>query len=231
MVAFPALMAFTSRKPNFVELGLAVLWFYLALGGFRYVALWVVITIPLLARSSVAIEWLNDFAKRIGINADPESLFHTPKERAGWLFSVLIALVCLGGAKAMEGTSVRLTNKNTPTESLDLLLDLTKEWQEKHDRRPILFHNYGWGGYITWHGWPRLLNSMDDRNEVQGQPRVEEHMNLMAALGSWRERIRDFDFVCISPDTALAEQLAEDKEHWIERHRAKEAVIFERIER
>src|SRR6185437_13543006 len=41
MLLFPLLLAVSRRRPNLVELGLALLWFHFALTGFRYVSLWV----------------------------------------------------------------------------------------------------------------------------------------------------------------------------------------------
>ena len=65
MLLFPLLLALSKRRPNLVELGLALLWFHFALTGFRYVALWVLVVVPLLARSSLAIPVLRGQLERL----------------------------------------------------------------------------------------------------------------------------------------------------------------------
>ena len=55
---------------------------------------------------------------------------------------------------------VLATNLTTPNSagSGDELLARAKDWRKAHGRRPVIVHDYNWGGYITWHGWPELLN-------------------------------------------------------------------------
>jgi hypothetical protein len=90
----------------------------------------------------------------------------------------------------------------------------------------VIVHDYNWGGYVTWHGWPELLNWIDDRNEVQGKQRIQDYFDLMKAKPGWERQLTDADFVCIDPETDLARRLAED-ERW-QRTEAPNAVIFER---
>ena len=87
---------------------------------------------------------------------------------------------------------------------LDRFLEDLDKWEKKEGRKPVIFHAYDWGGYITWHAWPELLNWIDDRNEVQGEDRFEEYLTILRAEPRWQEKLRHVDFICIFPDAPLA---------------------------
>jgi len=135
LLLFPALLAVTARRPNLIELALSVLWLHFALTGFRYVALWVVVAVPLMARSSAAIEWVNAWAVKAGLSTEPGSLYHTPRDPSPWLWSAVIAVALLGGAKALEGRYAAHNQEIIASRMLDRFLTHLEAWQEKHERR------------------------------------------------------------------------------------------------
>ncbi|MGL4551100.1 MAG: hypothetical protein ACRC33_07925, partial [Gemmataceae bacterium] len=227
LLLFPALLAVTARRPNLVELALSVLWLHFALTGFRYVALWVVVAVPLMARSSLAVEWVNACAASVGLRTDPGSLYHTPRGPSPWLWSAAAALAILSGARAMQGKFAAHNQEILATNVLDRLLERTGEWSKQHGRRPVVLHSYDWGGYLTWHGWPRLLNWIDDRNEVQGKDRIRQYFDLMRAAPGWEQALKGVDWVCIAPDVPLAAALAADP-RWRREDGDAHAVIFAR---
>jgi hypothetical protein len=228
LLLFPALLAVSARRPNLIELALSVLWLHFALTGFRYVALWVVVAVPLMARSSAAIGWANAWAIKAGLSTEPGSLYHTPRDPSGWLWSAVVAVALLGGAKALEGRYAAHNQEIIASRMLDRFLTELEAWQQKHERRPVIFHSYDWGGYLTWKGWPRLLNWIDDRNEVQGKQRIEEYFSIMRAEPGWAEKLRTVDWVCIAPKTPLAAALAADEQRWKKVDGDEHAVIFVR---
>jgi hypothetical protein len=228
ILLFPTVLALAARRPNLVELGLSVLWLHFALTGFRYVALWVVVALPLMGRCSAEIPYLRDLATRFHLSGKEGSLFHTPTAKAGWGWSVVLAVVLLFGAKAVEGRFATHKQEIIASRALDRFLELTREWQAKHGRRAVLYHDYRWGGYLTWHGWPEVLNWIDDRNEVQGKEHIQEHLRIEGALPGWEEPFARIDLVCIDPETPLARELGARSGQWDERYRDEYAVIFER---
>ncbi len=225
ILLFPLLLGLTSRKPNLVELALAVVWLHFALTGFRYVALWVVVTVPLLARCSVEIESLNAWFAHCGLNREPGSLFYTPPDRPAWRVSLLLAGTLLLLAKPLEGHFAVHKQAIIASEAIDRLIALADEWNVEHGRRPVICHDYDWGGYLTWKGWPRLLNWIDDRNEVQGERRIREYRSLMRAEPGWREQLKAVDFICIKPDTLLRARLDDDP-RWRKLESLPHAVIY-----
>jgi hypothetical protein len=229
MLLFPVVLAWSARRPNAVELGLSILWLHLALTGFRYVPLWVVVVTPLLARSSVAIPWLRARAEQLKLVDAKDGLFAPCRGPAPWLWSLLFAVGLLGVARGLEGRLARHRERIIAATALDRFLEVHREWRREHGRRPVVFHSYDWGGYLTWHGWPEVLNWIDDRNEVQGKERIEEYFSVLNTDPGWEEKLdrAGVDLICIESGAALTYRLAESRK-WRERYRDHYAVIFER---
>jgi hypothetical protein len=233
LLLFPFVLAVTRRRTTLLELALSIGWLHLALTGFRYVALWAVIAVPVMARASMEIPYLHELAQRWKLTAEEGSLYFTRIGRAPWLWSLLFALGVFGWAYANQGSVIHPQQKIVATDALDEFIAHAHDWQERYpDRRPVLFHSYDWGGYLTWKGWPELLNWVDDRNEVQGRARVEEYMSIINARPGWEEKLKGVDLLCIGAGEPLAQRLAEQPRTWrkIERQKPDDiAVIYERI--
>ena len=232
LLLFPLLLGVTRRRPNLVELGLAVLWLHLALTGFRYVPLWVLIAAPMLARASLHVPWLQGAAGRLGLSGQGSGLFAPRPGPAPWAWTAVFAVALLGWAKTAEGKFARHKPEIVPAAELDRLLALHAEWTRDHGRPPVVFHSYDWGGYLTWHGWPAFRNWIDDRNEVQGKQHIQAYFAVLETNPGWQEQLdrAGVDLVCVQPDAPLTYRLAEGG-RWRETYRDKFAVIFVRCGR
>jgi hypothetical protein len=229
MLLFPLVLAASRRRPGLLELVTAVAWLHLALTGFRYVALWVVVAVPVMARSSLDIPYLQELARRWQLTAQPGSLFFTRQGSAGWLWSALLAVGLLAVGCALEGRVARHKQEIIASEALDRFLVEIETWRDRHGRRPVIFHSYDWGGYLTWHGWPGVLNWIDDRNEVQGQARVKEFFAIRDAEPGWEWKLRNVDLICIESGARLTSCLSSRPDTWRELYRNDQAVIFEHL--
>ncbi len=185
MLLFPLLLALSKRRPNLVELGLALLWFHFALTGFRYVALWVLVVVPLLARSAWRSPFYEGSWRRCIPSGEGTSLFNVRPGPTPWIWSLASAVLLCGLARCAEGRFARHQPEILPTEALHRFLDLHEEWRRKHGHRPVVFHSYDWGGYLTWHGGPDFRNWIDDRNEVQGKGHIQQHFSILATDPGW----------------------------------------------
>jgi hypothetical protein len=228
LLLFPVVPALSKRRPNLVELGLAIVWLHMALTGFRYVALWVLVAAPLLARSAAALPWLQAQAERLRQAAPDSFLLQGGSARASWLWGGLVALGLLGWARAAEGRFACHQPEMIPARALDRLLELHGAYRASHGHEPVVFHNYNWGGYLTWHGWPAVRNWIDDRNEVQGEAHVREYFSITEAEPGWQEKLGGVAFVIMHPSAPLTSRLAESRD-WRELYRDDYAVIFERV--
>jgi hypothetical protein len=231
MLLFPLLLAVSKRKPHLIELGLALLWFHFALTGFRYVPLWVVIAVPLLARCSVEIPRLQEYLRRL-LPADesPRSLGCSP----GWLSCIsgfLVAVLLLGLARCAEGQLARHQPDILPADALNRFLQIHEQWRQRHGRRPVVFHSYDWGGYLTWHGGPDFRNWIDDRNEVQGRAHIEAYFSILATEPGWNDQLdrAGVQLICVQSNAPVTFRLTDQPSLWRERYRDAWAVIFERV--
>jgi hypothetical protein len=231
MLLFPLLMAVSRRRPNLVELGLSVVWLHFALNGFRFVPMWVLIVVPLLARSGVAVPWLRKLADQFQMSAEKGSLFAAQPGPAPWMASVLVALVLFGWARWNEGHFARHNPLYIPAATLDHLLELHHQHPET-----AVFHAYDWGGYLTWRGYPEFRNWIDDRCEVQGKEHIEEYFSIVRADPGWDEKLQKAHvaFICIQPSLPLARFLDEHPVGWkrlpeVYPGASDYAVIYERV--
>jgi hypothetical protein len=142
---------------------------------------------------------------------------------------VVGAIVLLGVARCSEGRLARHQPEIIPAEALDRFLQIHHEWRQTHGQRPVVFHSYDWGGYLTWHGGPDFRNWIDDRNEVQGKEHIQEYFSILATDPGWNERLdrAKVQLVCIQPNAPLTFRLAKSAS-WHEIYRDSWAVIFER---
>ena len=206
ILLLPLLLGVTRRRPNLVELAFAVAGLHAGLSGFRYVPLMVLLVVPLLARSSVEVPALQDLVRRLGLTAEQAPLLAPTPGRASWTWTVLLAVLFLGGVRLAEGRFAGHNPKYIPAAELDQVLAIARE-----KGNPVVLHDYNWGGYLTWQGWPGFKNWIDDRNEVQGQEHVKHHFKLVEAGDGW---MHDLDkakvqLIALPGNTALIQRLEE----------------------
>jgi hypothetical protein len=216
MLLFPAVLALSRRRPNLVGLGLSLVWLHLALNGQRYVSLWVVAATPTMARAAASIPWLRRVAERFSAFTAP------PTRPAAWLGTAVVALAVLLWAH-FSPSFARHNPALIPADALDRVLE------ESREGNPVVFHEYNWGGYLTWHGWPNFRTWIDDRNEVQGEAHIKEFFAIRNAEQGWEEKLTGVDLVAVNPATPLADRLARDA-RWRQIYREKEyAVVYRRV--
>ncbi len=220
MLLVPILLYLSKRRPSLVALALCIVWLHLALSGQRYVPLWVVVTVPMLARLSMGIPALGELLNRLRLSEDIRTLLVARPQPKAWLGTVVIVIGLLAWARYTEGFSGH-NPKNIPVSALTNLLG-------EHNGQ-VVFHHYNWGGWLTWHGWPRLRNWIDDRAEVQGQAHIEQWLRLMEGRPGWEQTFAEYgvELVCIPVNAPLAYQL-QTHQGWKETYRDPYAVLFER---
>jgi hypothetical protein len=220
ILALPLVIALSKRRPSLIALAISIAWLHAALGGQRYIALWVVVTVPLVARMSVHVPWFAATLERCKLSADLRALLTSAPRPSRLAATATIVLALVFWARLTSGFAA-ISPERIPTQALD---DLVARAEGK-----VVFHHYNWGGYITWRGWPKVLNWIDDRNEVHGQEHIEEYFAIVDARGPWREKLDQYEvaLVCVPPYKALAERLATDAA-WREVYRDEYAVTFER---
>jgi hypothetical protein len=230
ILLFPLMLGVSRRRPSLVELALSVAWLHLALTGFRYVPLWVLVAVPVLARASLEVPWVREVVRRLHGAGQGLASFAPRPGPAPWVWSAATALALFLLARGVEGRFARIQPTMIPTTALDRFLALHAERSARLGHRPVVFHSYDWGGYLTWRGWPACRNWIDDRNEVQGKEHVQDYFAILQTEPGWQDKFdRDgVELVCIQPGAPLAFRLGESP-RWQERYRDAFAVIFEQL--
>ncbi len=216
MLAFPLLLAVARRRSiSVMALVQSMIWLHFAWNGQRYIGLWVMISVPLMARLSVdALSLLARWAGR----GWPFPSFAQPA--ASPLAAALIVLALLAWARGTDGYSYH-NPRQIPTAALRYVV--------RHHAGQVVFHDYAWGGWLVWHGWPSIHSWIDDRNEVQGRPHIERYFRTMQARPGWQQSLNrsGTQVACLPIDSPLAERLGE-AEGWQLRYRDDDAVVYER---
>jgi hypothetical protein len=171
-----------------------------------------------MARAAAGIPWLRAVAARFKLQAIADS----PTRPVAWLGTVAVALGVLIWAH-FSPSFARHNPALIPADALDRVLE------ESRIGDPVVFHEYNWGGYLTWHGWPRFRTWIDDRNEVQGEAHIKEFFAIRDAEPGWEEKLNGVEVVAVRPATPLAHRLATDA-HWRLVYRDEDnAFVFRRI--
>lgn len=221
VLLFPLLAATSRRRVSFVALVLGIAWLHLGLMSRRYITLWAVMIVPVLAALGDGVPWLEQITRRFLPPRGAESA-RTPGRSAG-LASIVFAVLLLLVSPWLNGL-VGHNPKRIPAAALDRLLGLY--------RGETVFHHLDWGGYLTWHGWdlkPRLKIWIDDRTEVHGQKHTQEYFDILAGLPGWEERLDRYhvDLLCLPRSSNLAQQVARTRD-WTELFDEQEVVVYRR---
>ncbi len=256
ILLLPLLLATSRRRASLTAVVLSVVWLHFALSGYRYVALWVVVTVPMLAQLSVDVPMLRKLGR----------WFQKTRERRTATLSVFggepshgnpsFAELQSGFWRRRTGTKNAVTQQQPGQERRESWLGLialvaalfawsaTAEGHSGHDPRHIptaalehviehypdrvVLHDCAWGGWLTWHGWPTLRNWIDDRNEVQGEQHIRDYQRLVGAQLGWQKLLeeRKIDVVCLRPNAPLVLALKDDP-RWVEVYADPYAVVLE----
>jgi hypothetical protein len=234
MLLFPALLAVSRRRLDLLGLLVSVVFLYQALGSRRFVPLWVMAAVPLLARASLEVPWLNECLQRWPLSADMRAFLWPSQEKGAWLGTALV-VVAVGLWGHFGEPFAYISPEHIPTTALHRVLELQEEMRAVGKPAEV-FHDLNWGGFLTWHGWPNCRTYIDDRMDLQGQAHVDAYFELLRAPADWEERLdrAQIGLVCLAIDPTaglapLGQQLQASKQ-WRLVYRDDYAVIFQRVD-
>lgn len=219
IVSFPALFAVSRHRPNLVLLALSLVWLFLALKGRRYLPLWVVVSIPLMARTAAEIDWLNARLARLWeARPDYRELLDLLRD-GGWIGTVVLAAGLIGWAALSP--PLQHDEEYRPVKGLQTLLAARQPGE-------VVFHGPNDGGYLILHGGPEFGVWIDDRNEIHGREWYETYFDIVRTVPDWEKKLAEWNvrWVAIDPNTPLAFRLSERPEEWEAVFRDKQIAVF-----
>jgi hypothetical protein len=206
-------LAVSRHRPSLVLVALSLFWLHQSLQGRRFTPIGVLVLTPLAGRlladlpglpAKLVEEWRPMWGKELA---------------GGWLGPVLAAVGLAGWAAFAPPLT-----PDAPAIPEPALRQLLDRWRPGE----IVFHSPNHGGWLTLHGWPAFRTTLDDRNEVHGRKRYEDHLATVATAPGWEERLAGVVWVVAEKGTPLADRLAERPDRWRAEYADAEAVLFRR---
>jgi hypothetical protein len=190
LIAAPLL----SRRPvPLTRVLLAVFFGYAALRSMRFVPLFALTAIPLLA------EQLAGLTRR-------RPQVQVPPRFARWLNPLLVAFVLL--ASGLRFLSVL---QEQPASEARSYPRAAVNWIQENHPEGRLYNTYGWGGYLIWHMYPDYPVYIDGRADVYGDEFIYDYLRIYYAQPGWEAALDEaaVGVALVEPGSGLANALSQ----------------------
>lgn len=167
-----------------------------------------------------------------GRQASNRSLFSNQRAsitKANLTVVVVNVLLLIVTPMAAAASRIRNSTAMQPMiEARDFPTGAVEFMRSQSVAQPI-YNEYHWGGYLIWKLYPSYRVFIDGRADVYGDRLMEEFFEVHDGERNWRKRLDDHGIqsVLVSPDTAIASLLREDK-GWQKVFEDHQAVILTR---
>jgi hypothetical protein len=219
-------MARTGQKADWTDLTLVALWMAWALVAARNIAIFGLVTTPILARYA-DLAWIRQWQvwgyTRIPFSTSGSRQSRRPRS-AVYLNWLLLALVII---PALIKIYVPLTPKaNLDAEQKNLPYTAIEFLQENRPSGPM-FNSYNWGGYLIFKLWPDYPVYIDGRTDLYDDAFIRRYIKVMVADDGWQEVLDEdgINLVLIEKNSTLAKFLRQNAA-WLEIYSDEMAAIF-----
>ncbi len=221
-------MARAGRRADWTDLTLVALWTAWALFAARNIAIFGLVTTPILARYA-DVAWTRQWQvwgyQRVPFAASRAR----PARRLGpgvylnWLLLILIII------PAVIKIIIPLTPKaNLDAEQKSLPYEAV-EFIKKNQPPGPMFNSYNWGGYLIFKLWPDYPVYIDGRTDLYNDVFIRRYVEVMVADEDWQKHLDEdgINLVFIEKNSTLAKFLRENS-GWQEIHTDEMAAVFKR---
>jgi hypothetical protein len=216
-----ALLAWCSVRPRPRDLLLLLVGTVSALTSIRLLPLFVLVAVPIAARSAQSI-----FVKRGLAQAStyPLNFEHPVPQRPltpVWNALILIAALLFSAINLFQVTrrQLRVEADRFPAGAVAYLAT-------QPNAGPI-FNHYDWGGYLIWKLHPQAPVFIDGRADVYGEPLFNQFANTYQLKNNWQKTLAEWQIraVLVPPSSALAQALRHEP-NWSVRYEDPQSVLF-----
>jgi hypothetical protein len=180
---------FGKKSISATKILLTLFFGYAALRSMRYVPLFVIVTIPILAEQIASF-----------VRIKPE--VKTPSRLVTWTASILLVstllVVCL--------LFINVVQKQPKSEA-ETFPEAAVNWIATNHPEGNIFNSYGWGGYIIWRLYPQYQVYIDGRAfDVYGDKLLYNFMDVYHAQSGWEQTLdaHAVHLVLVEPDSGIA---------------------------
>ncbi len=224
-------VARTNRQVDWTDLVLVALWAGWALFAARNIAVFGLVTTPILA-GYADLTWTEQWQTwgytkvpfSTAAIARPKSKIQNLKSKINWVLLTLIIVAALIKISIPLRSDINLEveQESLPYYAVEFV---------KNERPPgPMFNSYNWGGYLIFKLWPDYLVYIDGRTDLYDDFFVRRFLTVMAAGDGWEQILTDdgINLIFIESDSTLAKFLRHNPA-WTELYRDKMAVVFGRV--
>ncbi len=215
-----AALARANRPADWTDLALVGLWALAGLVAARNIAVFGLVTAPVLARYADAA-WVGQW--QVWGQTPP---FAAERRRGAALNWLLLALVCLAALVKIIVPLTPAANLKAEREGMPLA---AVEFIQTEQPPGPLFNSYNWGGYLLFKLWPQYPVYIDGRTDLYDDAFIRRYLSIAAADDGWPDKLAadGVNLVVIEANSTLAKFLRREPD-WLELHRDEQAAIFGR---
>ena len=219
LILLPVLLATSLRKPRVTDMLLLLATLVMALQSVRHVALFVAVSVPILAELAQGTWDASTRGRRV--LRDP-----TPGPRLGGMNAVVLLVVAVSVfvvalPHVRSGPAAPAVRKDYPVAAVDSF---------KGDVPPgQMFNQYGWGGYLTYRLWPGRKVFIYGDAAVMGDAFLDEYESVEVIRPAYRDVLdrRNVQWV-IDYNGDPLDVVLEQSGNWIPTYRDSQAVVLVR---
>lgn len=186
----------SKRSISTTNILLVLVFGIMALSALKHVALFALVTIPVLA---------DQISSVISFSED-----QTQKERFVRPFSLAVLLgvvfLIVNALVSFEQKQEIVTRDRFPVDAVNYMTE-----NQINDR---IFNSYNWGGYMIWNLYPQYKVYIDGRCDMYGEEFVTHYVDIYFAKPGWEESLDNegIEFVLVEQGTYISAALQEAQE-------------------
>lgn len=218
----------SGRPADWTDLALVAMWTLWALFAGRNIAIFGLVTTPILARYA-DIAWTRQWEawgyEQVPFAADTVPIGRSRQPKLV-LNSVLLGLIAIA---ALVKIAVPLTpGANLNAEKASLPYDAIQFIRQERPPAPI-FNSYNWGGYAIFKLWPDYQVYIDGRTDLYDDAFIRRYLDVMTANDGWQQTLDEdgINTILIETNSTLAKFLRLEP-GWAEIFTDDKAAIFVR---
>jgi hypothetical protein len=228
-----AAMGLSRRRVDWTDLALVGVFGYMGLLAARNIALFAMVTPPVLTRHAVAALDELALAPRLSWLG---ALTHTlppprPRPVTVLLNLLLLALVVAGAGAKIGLDLLRLQDSEVWGQSLPLE---AASYLQEGEWDGQMFNTYNWGGYLIWSQYPDKPVFVDGRTDLYAlnSQVLQDYVTVHWLRPGWQQVLDQYDIgFAITERTGLLDLALAEAEDWDQVYRDEVAVIYVRAER
>ena len=224
-----AAMGRAGRQADWTDLALVAMWTMWALFAARNIAIFGLVTTPILARYA-DIAWTRQWEswgyERVPFAADAvPTRRRQPKQLLNWVLLGLIVIAALIkiAVPLTPGANLKAEEASLPYEAIQFI-------QREQPPTPI-FNSYNWGGYAIFKLWPAYRVYIDGRTDLYDDTFIRRYLDVMTATDGWQQTLDEDEIntILIETNSTLAKFLRLESSGWEEVYQDDMANIFTRV--